>query len=343
MLITSNRVYRGPQQGAITWNSLAHVPGGWVPIDIADRFSIVRWMQVGQQLPTEPFFERWIKVLRAQRLAPFEFETEVSLLSDRAEPDDAPPPKGVIFHVSRCGSTLVSNALAVARDALSLSEVPAIDKTMKFASAPSSYWCQKGIMGLRGIGRIFADYAGSPRRNVVIKTGYGMIPSFKAVRAAWPSVPCLMLTREPVEVIVSNFKSPSKFWTDWYSNPALCNLGIAPRSVLGAGMIEYYAWTIGEMCKLALQNLDNNCLVLDYRDLGQRTVLAIAQFFGLDISVSEAKFQDAFSTHAKSPEQPFADDSKTKREAATTKINETAERWAREPYERLLKSPLRLT
>src|SRR6267378_519878 len=85
---------------------------GWLPIQLklASTEPVLRWAGLGEELPREPLFRQTIKKRRA--LAGYREHTTglKELLAMSAE---FPPvePKGVIFHVSRCGSTAVANAV----------------------------------------------------------------------------------------------------------------------------------------------------------------------------------------------------------------------------------------
>jgi hypothetical protein len=71
----------------------------------------VRWLECGSTHFAEPFFGDTIR--RVMRLNPAAGEqiTDLQALLDAAGQYDTVRPSGVIFHVSRCGSTVLTNAL----------------------------------------------------------------------------------------------------------------------------------------------------------------------------------------------------------------------------------------
>src|SRR5580658_4905388 len=75
----------------------------------------VRWMQFPNKELREPFFHQTVARLRRAEPPALEFDTEAEALLALA--NELPPitPAGLIFHVSRCGSTLVCNALRTGR------------------------------------------------------------------------------------------------------------------------------------------------------------------------------------------------------------------------------------
>ena len=106
------------------------VPQGWLPVGIGQ---CLRWMQVDGAPLTEPFFGRSVDVMRAKTPPRTERETEFSVLRRVTDYLPAKVPAGVVFHMSRCGSTLVMNGLRWAETAFSLAEDPLFGRVMQWA------------------------------------------------------------------------------------------------------------------------------------------------------------------------------------------------------------------
>jgi len=90
-------------------------PPSRVPVRIDAGW--VEWLDVGTLRFTDPFFENTVR--RAGR---------------RAGIAPGPGPAGLIFHVSRCGSTLISQMLSTAGQ-LVLSEPPPVDDIFRLHHA----------------------------------------------------------------------------------------------------------------------------------------------------------------------------------------------------------------
>jgi hypothetical protein len=102
-------------------------PRGWLPGEglVVAGQPVIEWLHFGKQGPTEPFYAQSIARVRAlpiNRLMRFGTAAD-ALLELSAQPD----PDGFVFHMSRCGSTLVSQMLAALPGAISISEAPALD------------------------------------------------------------------------------------------------------------------------------------------------------------------------------------------------------------------------
>ena len=91
---------------------------GWVPSAISfDQEphiipeATVNWVEVGSTPLAEPFFDQTLTRLREATPAAREILTDIDTLFRVGEVLPRPQPAGFIFHISRCGSTLLANAL----------------------------------------------------------------------------------------------------------------------------------------------------------------------------------------------------------------------------------------
>jgi hypothetical protein len=337
LIVNTRRVPVPTPSKPMKWVSSERLADGWIPVDIDSRMSVIRWVQADSWNSSDPFFEYWVTSLRTKAPISREVEILLSRLGQAVSHLPSTAPSGFIFHVSRCGSTLVSNALAIAKDTFVLREAPPIDRAMECVRSSSRYWSQSGVECLRDLITAFACCLGVPPRRVVIKTGFCGIACLRAVRTFWPSVPCLILIRDPLPVVVSNVARPIKLWGEWHADPNLCPFGVPPRDIFNAGFHELCAWTIGRMFEEVLEVIDQHCLVLDYNELSPDTVFRVGSRFGLEICDDRRRcFDDVFAQDAKHPEKRFSSDDETKRSSATRPTVEAVERWALLPYRRLL-------
>jgi len=104
----------------------------WLPVEIglATGAPQVQWLYFGRKRLTESFFTESVRLV--QRL-PFNrlFRYRQSLADFVANARRVSPPQGFIFHMSRCGSTLVSQMIAALPDALAVSEAPPLDTILQ--------------------------------------------------------------------------------------------------------------------------------------------------------------------------------------------------------------------
>ena len=99
-------------------------PGpSWAPAQIRWTPSgpLVDWCHLGDLRFADPFFEQTIERAMAHPFnLLFRRATSLAAMGEPAQPELKPA--GLIFHMSRCGSTLVSRMLAASPENMVLSE-----------------------------------------------------------------------------------------------------------------------------------------------------------------------------------------------------------------------------
>src|SRR6185437_5800694 len=220
MIIAARRPRWHAEAALPSWDSPARV--GWVPIDVGGAHMSIRWMNVGDASFAEPFFEESITKLRNGMPAALELESELSELRRTVDARPLVRPSAVIVHMTRCGSTLLMNAFKAADGVVGLSEASSFDRILQLTTSPSAYWRSQATSCLADIVTLFGNYAGPPTRQVVIKCGVGGGALLTVLRTIWPDVPCIALIRNPLEIIVSNCKTPARWLHRWKENIETC-------------------------------------------------------------------------------------------------------------------------
>ncbi|CAN0121879.1 unnamed protein product, partial [Pylaiella littoralis] len=115
------------------------------------------------------------------------------------------PPKGFIYHETRCGSTLVANMLAALPTSRVFSESKPPTQVIRECTAED---CDKETL-LR-VFRGTVELMGRSRKNEQHEHLYFKFQNSKflpEISEAYPEVPWIFVFRDPVEVMVSNLKS----------------------------------------------------------------------------------------------------------------------------------------
>jgi hypothetical protein len=325
------------------WNN--GLPLGWLPVSLGSFGcgAVVKWMEVGLNPLVDPFFRFSIEALRAQDPPPLEVETDISVVKDIIAEQISVVPAGILFHMSRCGSTLVLNALKAADRIVGLSEAQPINKALELARSNSTYWARLGAVLLPGLTSVFSHYRGEPAQSVIIKCVVPDIASLRVVRTMWPSTPCFVLVRNPIEVIVSNLEIPPPWLSTWPNKSFTAAFGLPPAQVSNA--VDYCAWVIGRFCEIAFDLIDCECTVIDYEELDLRAIQQVANSCGLCFSSNaEVLLGRSLAMYSKAPDRLYADDRDRKRRRSTDVINRSAEKWCLDPYQRLKEQrPVRST
>jgi hypothetical protein len=309
-------------------------PSGWVPANLNHYDSVVRWINAGDEELRQPFFFEDLAALRGKFT--FEAETDVDVLR-RAWMDESPvQPAGLIFHVSRCGSTLVSNALRHASGVTTVAEAQPFQKLIESTIRPSAVWQQRSLELLPAMTSVFSRYRTSGERKIVVKCGIREIAALPSLRRVWPRVPVLILIRDPTEVVVSNLQRPAR-WLLGHGQHVTW-FGQSPPHGEFEQEADFVAWVFGRFCATAKGVTDQLCKIIDYEDLTPDAVCNVAQFFGLNFSSQgEIDVGETFLFHSKA-RQPFVRDSEEKHRAAGPRMKESVLRWAALPYAALRES-----
>jgi len=314
------------------------IPKGWLPIQIGTyrQYCSVRWMQASPESLMEPFFEWTVGKLRGRYSPVRELETELNVLVDGGRRLPFTVPAGLIFHMSRCGSTLLLNALKTTGGVIGLSEAQPMLRAMHLASAPSAHWAQAGKHLATSLVNVIAHSENGPARQVIYKGTMSDILCLTATRAIWPHVPCIILIRDPMEVMVSNLQQRPMLLLEWTSGMAECPFGPPPSEVLGAGVEEFWAWVIGRFCLKALEVMDDACTVIDYEDLTPSTIRVVGSRFNLKMDAGdEDRLRETLLAYSKSPGRPYTNDREVKQQGVTPAVRASADKWIVENYKRL--------
>lgn len=107
---------------------------GWTPIRVywEQSSAMVDWCYSGERRFTDPFFDQTIeRCLKHPSNLIFRHQTPIETLGEYHEARPGLPPTGFIFHLSRCGSTLVSQMLAALPQNVVISEAAPIDALLR--------------------------------------------------------------------------------------------------------------------------------------------------------------------------------------------------------------------
>ncbi len=263
----------------------AQPQAGWTPIEfrVRDAQPFAEWAYFGSRRFIEPFFE---DTLRAARQNPF---TRTFRQETRLERRDGPAPAGFIFHMSRCGSTLVARMLAALPQNTVISEAPAIDEAIQTNRAD---WLRFVISAL------------CPRR-CFIKLDAWHIHSLPLIRAAFPETPWVFLHRDMPEVMRSHRRSPGRQALPGAMDPAI--LGMRPEDITGLNREAWCARVLAGFRESAERfRGDPQGLFIDYRELPDAAWTRIAPHFDLSLTGEDAaRMREAASFDAKNPSMPF--------------------------------------
>ena len=314
---------------------------GWLPVDAVIREGRpgLLWLDMRGVSFTEPFFAD--TVTRRMRELPSQSElfTDLESLLLFEKSYKLVPPKGLIFHSSRCGSTAVANALKAIDQTVVFSEPYVVDKLISrfFTDARDDHTKQllysvfiRAAVGILGLHCGDADYF------VKLSALSGL--QLRHLQKLWPDVPWIFIYRDPLEIMVSNLRDPP----EWLNHRADIRMAAAlleldENEVGKMSTEEFCARLLGRLFRVAGDNLTSKSRLLNYRELSPQTLVDIIRFFVDRGGNIRQAVEVSLAVYAKDKTgtRPFVPDSNEKQKAATREVQVASGTWAREAFERL--------
>jgi hypothetical protein len=234
-------------------------------------------------------------------------------------------PAGFIFHMSRCGSTLVAQMLAGLESTLVISEAGPIDAILRAGGGDRLRW----IVSALGQRRRAAQ------THLVVKLDAWAILQLPMIRSAFPHTPCVFIHRDPVEVIVSHLGHrgyhviPGMLPPEW--------LGLSADEAQSLSAERYCAAVLASLCAAAVAGAgDGRLTPVRYESLPQAVTDTIAPLFGLDVGAADRATLSAVADRdAKNPVLPFAADVDDKQRRASAAVRAAVQERVAPVYEAL--------
>ncbi|HTB80035.1 MAG TPA: sulfotransferase [Opitutaceae bacterium] len=311
---------------------------GWMPINLAWRSggAQVDWGPLGGTRFTEPFFEQTVATaLRHPARLLFRRQTPVADLEALQDDRSALPPRGFIFHLSRCGSTLAAQLLAALPQNLVLSEAPPIDQLLNMQRADPSLARERRLAQFRGLIRALGRPRHRDERHLFIKFDSWHVLELPLILEAFPDVPWIFLYRDPVEIMVSQHRQRGTQMIPGLVDPRL--FGLEPAAVAQMSPDEYCAQVLARISMAAAMHLRRgHGRLINFTQLPAVLWESLGEFFGVEWTPDDlARMQRATLASAKTPALPHADDRAAKQREASAEIRHLAATVLRGPYEQL--------
>lgn len=310
---------------------------GWTPVRVSwgDAGPVVDWCHTEGVAFTEPFFSETVeRCLRHPFRLLFRHETGMEEVARFVADHPGLAPTGFIFHMSRCGSTLVAQMLAAVPEHLVLSEPGPLDSVLRAPASPVVAADQR-----RTWLRWMVAALGQPRgaqAALFVKFDAWSVTELALVRRTFPHVPWLFLFRDPVEVLVSHLRRPGAHVIPGALPAAALGLPATSEGT-GVSLVEHAARVLARICEQALEwATDPLVTFVDYDELPGFVLDDLLAAWAVPVSAAGLRCMAAAARRdAKNPCLEFEPDDGAKHKWATPEIRAAADRWVASPYERL--------
>jgi hypothetical protein len=250
-------------------DSLASGLRAWTPVWIRTAGApVVDWAVLGGPI-ADPFFEQTAeREMRHPFNQLFARETPLGALEEIAAAEPSVPPSGFVFHMSRCGSTLVAQMLAGLPSSIVLSEA------QPFAAVLELHRERRlGDDAAAGALRGLAAALGRPRygeTRLFVKFHASHVLDLPLIARAFPGVPWVFLFREPRAVLRSHARALG-------AETFAAASGDVPDERNAESAVAAY-------CEAALRHAGvGSSLFVDYAELPGAVCERILPFFGVEL------------------------------------------------------------
>ena len=308
---------------------------GWIPSRITWRSGepLVEWRWLGECRLTEPFFNDTLnRAVQEPFTLLFRQATPLGTLRSRAEIRPGLRLAGFIFHMSRCGSTLVSQVLSASPENVVISEAPALDSLLRGGAQVDT---EQRVAWMRWIVSALGQQRAGQETRCFVKLDCWHIPYLPLLRKAFPDVLWIFLYRDPVEVLTSHEGMPALWRVPGMLDPELVGMDLAAVRLMDP--LEYCARILGKMCEQALSfRTDALGRFVNYAELPEALWTTIGSHFRMVLPAAEiAAMREKALFNAKVPQLHFESDSLAKRDRASAHAAALAEQWLAPAFERL--------
>ncbi len=307
----------------------------WTPVrfDFSGSAPTVDWADLSAERFVEPFFDqtvaRWASGPRYRPLVRTGLEALVAL-----DGEPSLEPAGIIFHHSRCGSTLVSRLLGTLSGVVALSEPAPLNALLGLD--PDLVDETALVEVVRLLARALGRCRHGDERRLVLKCSSWNIRRRAVLAAAFPETPWTWIQRDPVPVLASLLAEPPG-WLRLQATPrrAARLFGLDPAAVPTMTRAEFAARALGAMLAAAAAYPARR-LSIDYADLPAAVWTQVAPHLQLDIDAAAIEGMIEQSRfYAKNPTPQIFGGDAVERRPITEAVRQAAGRFAEPGYRAL--------
>jgi hypothetical protein len=253
---------------------------GWYPIDIIDEPEPrVIWANLEGKVFTKPFFQDELSCIPRSTYLSLPLESLTCFDSTNSL-----TPSAFIFHVSRCGSTLMAQQLMQLNRCLVMSEPPILESVLSYGRKRLTE--ANLVQLLRSTIGILGRRVCSDQSHFIIKLDCWHLAYLTLIQKAFPETPCFLLYRQPDKVFASHQKQPGVQMVAGLVDTSA--LPMDSSSIPIADLNSYQLEILQGLFVSALEHGRKGRLkLINYQQLPDITGQAFAQTIQLDLSEQE--------------------------------------------------------
>jgi gluconate kinase len=289
--------------------NINHPLSNWIPYKLIEKDNDVyfEWIYLADIKYAEPFFDETISKCKshAYNSQSFKIVSTVENLIDWSKELISTELKSLVFHVSRCGSTMLSQSLATSPENIMISEAPIIDEILRSDTFNSDKKADllKAVIALLGQKRF------PEQKNLIIKLDAWHIFNADFLRSIFPEIPFALLYRNPIEVLKSHQKRTGMHMA---ANVLPSNVfGISAKEIEKISFHQYGALVLEKYFKafLGFYETDKNVTKLNYNEGMKKVIEKFISFINVNYHHDELeKMYERLNKHSKNENAVFKSD-----------------------------------
>lgn len=274
---------------------LEHTSQGWT----------LNWLYLAEKRMIEPFFDETIIICRSKQIkfSKYKSSSDTNLLVDAAKEIPHLKPSAIVFHVSRCGSTLLSQAFAQSESCITIAEAPILDEILRSTEIDSSISNSQREEWFKAALSMMGQIRTGKESSCIIKLDSWHIHFYELLREWFPEVPFFFLTRRPEEVMASHTKRRGIHTVPGLISPLLLKVNTLPPF---DGNFNNFTAEVLKQYYLKLQCISNlDCRFdrfFDYSGGVKIMLESFSSFTGIEL---EEKMYERLNFHSKSSDVIF--------------------------------------
>ncbi|RFM25751.1 sulfotransferase [Deminuibacter soli] len=249
---------------------IAQALANWIPYKLQATPAGIEchWLPVKNIPYTDPFFDETISKARTQHaMRSTRSISSWELLPEWGAAINAIAPAALVFHVSRCGSTLITQMLSQLPHNIVLAEVPFFDHILRMPAQQPQMPHEWPVEALLRAGMQFygARRTGN-EQHLFVKTDSWHLLYYRQLRQLYPQLPFILLYRHPAEVVRSHEKRRGMQAVPGIIEPEV--FGFTAPEITGSNLNEYMARVLEKYFEqiLMIAAADKNTLLLNYNE-----------------------------------------------------------------------------
>lgn len=289
--------------------NINHPLFNWIPVTLIEKDNEIyfEWIYLADLKYADPFFDETLAKCKSHpyNSKPFKVISTVENLIDWSNELISVELKSLVFHVSRCGSTMLSQSLASSSENVMISEAPIIDQILR----SDLFSLDKKTMLIQSIIKLLGQKRFPEQQHLIIKLDAWHIFNSTYLRSIFPELPFALLYRNPTEVLKSHQKMMGMHMVP---NVLPSNVfGISPKEINEVSFEQYGALVLEKYFQgfLDFYKTDQNVVMLNYNEGMKAVVEKFIGFIKVDYSNAELeKMYDRLKRHSKNESTVFAGD-----------------------------------